>query len=112
MKQSKPPQPVFHVAPYFDVLLERLDEGDARACTAFGRHVHWGWWPDPDQASGTPEDYAAAAERMCHKVCAAAGVGEGMRVLDVGCGLGGTIASLNERFSDLDMVGVNIGPCQ
>jgi cyclopropane fatty-acyl-phospholipid synthase-like methyltransferase len=31
-----------------------------------------------------------------------------MRVLDVGCGIGGTIASLNERFSGLDLVGVNI----
>ena len=30
-------------------------------------------------------------------------------MLDVGCGFGGTIASLNERFRNLDMVGVPIG---
>jgi len=31
-----------------------------------------------------------------------------MRVLDVGCGFGGTVASLNERFSPIDLVGLNI----
>jgi cyclopropane fatty-acyl-phospholipid synthase-like methyltransferase len=28
--------------------------------------------------------------------------------VDVGCGFGGTIASLNEHFSDLQLTGVNI----
>jgi ubiquinone/menaquinone biosynthesis C-methylase UbiE len=105
---NKPGGEPFRVAPYFDVLLERLDGGDRRAEVAFGRHVHWGYWPDTDGADGSPEDYAAAAERLCRKVCDAAGIRDGMRVLDVGCGLGGTIASLNERFNHLDMVGVNI----
>lgn len=31
-----------------------------------------------------------------------------MRIVDVGCGFGGTMASLNERFSDLELVGVNL----
>jgi cyclopropane fatty-acyl-phospholipid synthase-like methyltransferase len=98
----------FHVAPYFDVLMQRLEAGDRRMTIAFGRHVHWGYWPQPELADGTPEDYARAAERLCRKVCDAAGIRDGMRVLDVGCGFGGTIASLNERFSRLDLVGVNI----
>src|SRR3954467_4300097 len=100
------------VAPYFDVLLRRLADGDPRAAEAFGRHVHWGYWPDPDAADGTPADYARAAERLCRKVCDAAGVRDGMRVLDVGCGIGGTIASLNERLRDVEFVGVNIDPRQ
>jgi SAM-dependent methyltransferase len=105
---NQPGGEAFHVAPYFDVLLQRLNGGDKRAEVAFGRHVHWGYWPDADSADGSPEDYADAAERLCRKVCDAAGIRDGMRVLDVGCGLGGTIASLNERFNHLDMVGVNI----
>ena len=100
------------VAPYFDVLLQRIRSGDERARVAFGRHVHWGCWPEPERADGSPQDYADAAERLCRKVCDAAGVRDGMRVLDVGCGLGGTVASLNERFSGLDLVGVNIDPRQ
>ncbi|MBY0231066.1 MAG: methyltransferase domain-containing protein [Gemmataceae bacterium] len=100
------------VAPYFDALLARLDAGEPRARAAFGRHVHWGWWPEPERASGTAEDYGEAAERLCLKVCDAAGLRDGMRVLDVGCGIGGTLASINERFRGMDLVGVNIDPRQ
>ncbi len=102
----------FDVAPYFDDLLARLAAGDPDATAAFGRHVHWGYWPDPAAATGTAADYAAAAERLCRIVCDAAGVRDGMRVLDVGCGLGGTVASLDERFTGMDLLGVNLDPRQ
>jgi ubiquinone/menaquinone biosynthesis C-methylase UbiE len=98
--------------PYFDALFARLEAGDPAATAAFGRHVHWGYWENPEAADGTGEDYARAAEALCRAVCDAAPVADGMRVLDVGCGFGGTIASLNERFKNLDMVGVNIDPRQ
>lgn len=100
------------IAPYFDQLLERLQAGDPTSQAAFGRHVHWGYWPDPSQAQGSAEDYAAAAERLCRLIWEAAGIGDGMRVLDVGCGIGGTIASLNECFHDLELIGLNIDPRQ
>ena len=32
----------------------------------------------------------------------------GHKVLDAGCGFGGTIASLNEHFTDMELVGLNI----
>ena len=102
------PRPKLEVAPYFDDLLTRLEAGDRAAQAAFGRHVHWGYWPEPELADGTAEDYGRAAERLCRLVCDAAGICDGLRVLDVGCGIGGTIASLNERYSNLDLVGVNI----
>ena len=41
-------------------------------------------------------------------MCDVAEIRDGMRIIDVGCGFGGTIASLNERFSELELVGVNI----
>ena len=100
--------PSLEIAPYFDHLLQRLEMGDPIATVAFGRHVHWGYWPDPARAVGSPEDYAEAAERLCQRMCDVAGIANGMRVLDVGCGFGGAIASLNERFFDLELVGLNI----
>ncbi|MFO0928782.1 MAG: methyltransferase domain-containing protein [Gemmataceae bacterium] len=100
--------PADSIPPYFDMLFTRLDNDDPAARVAFGRHVHWGCWDDPDRADGTPEDYARAAEAMCGRVCNAADIRDGSRLLDVGCGLGGTIASLNEHFDRLDMTGVNI----
>ena len=46
----------FEVAPYFDDLLNRLEAGDLATEAAFGRHVHWGYWPEPAHAAKTPED--------------------------------------------------------
>jgi cyclopropane fatty-acyl-phospholipid synthase-like methyltransferase len=96
------------VPPYFDILFSRLEAREPATTVAFGRHVHWGYWDSPDQADGSPEDYARAAEQLCRRVCDAAAIHDGLRILDVGCGFGGTIASLNERFSGLELVGVNI----
>ncbi|MBD1937695.1 class I SAM-dependent methyltransferase [Microcoleus sp. FACHB-68] len=94
--------------PYFDELLEQLRKGNPDAIQAFGRHVHWGYWENPDAADGSVADFAEAAERLCRRVCDSGSVGDGMRILDCGCGFGGTIASLNERFSNVQLVGLNI----
>jgi ubiquinone/menaquinone biosynthesis C-methylase UbiE len=98
--------------PYFDLLLPELERGAGEACTAFGRHVHWGYWDDRHPADGSTGDFAEAAERMCRRVCDTAGVGDGQRIVDVGCGLGGTLASLDARFRGLQLTGLNIDPRQ
>lgn len=94
--------------PYFDWILAELEEGNAHVEQIFGRHVHWGFWEDPREADGTGQDYTEAAERLCRLICDAAGIRDHMRVLDVGCGFGGTIASLDERFSPINLAGLNI----
>ncbi|ADE16036.1 Methyltransferase type 11 [Nitrosococcus halophilus Nc 4] len=98
--------------PYFDLLLAQLDQGNARLELAFGRHVHWGYWPQVPQGVVSPADFAWAAENLTREVYGAAGMENGQRVLDVGCGLGGTIASLNENFSGVELIGLNIDPRQ
>ncbi|MFZ4699341.1 MAG: hypothetical protein ACOYMG_04775 [Candidatus Methylumidiphilus sp.] len=45
---------------------------------------------------------------MTHQVCDAAGVANGQRGLDVGCGFGGTLAGLDGRFAEVDLHGLNI----
>ena len=98
--------------PYFDLLLQRLAAGDPRFCEAFGRHVHWGHWPDPRRSDRSSDGFAEAAERLCRLVVDAACVADGQRILDAGCGFGGTVASLNARFNGLDLIGLNIDPRQ
>lgn len=94
--------------PYIDWLLERLDEQHPVFQRSFGSHVHFGYWPEPAKATHTPDDFANATERLTREICLVAGVHSGQRILDVGCGFGGTIASLNERLSEIDLTGLNI----
>lgn len=94
--------------PYFDYLLESLEENDSIVEKSFGRHVHWGYWEHPGDAQGTVDDFAAAAENLTVKVYNAAKMTNSSRVLDVGCGFGGTIASLNENFTGMELYGLNL----
>jgi ubiquinone/menaquinone biosynthesis C-methylase UbiE len=93
--------------PYFDALLKRLDDHPLLA-QAFGRHVHWGYWENPPPCRPDADDFAAAAEHLTRLVCDAANLGHGGLVLDAGCGFGGTVASLNERYGEMDVYGLNI----
>ena len=94
--------------PYFDYLLSELNRRNPTIEKSFGRHVHWGFWADPTTATYEDENFAQAAEQLTVELCHLAQVTEGHSVLDAGCGFGGTIASLNERFRRLQLVGLNI----
>ena len=94
--------------PYFDYLLSQLDGSNPTVERSLRRHVHLGYWDLPESARYDDTDFADAAERAVVELCRFAEVADGQRVLDVGCGFGGTIASLNERFSGLGLIGVNI----
>ena len=97
-----------HNLPYFDFLLSELDKNNPTIEQAFGRHVHYGYWEDPATATSTVDDFASAADALTERICELAGISEGHNVLDVGCGFGGTIAWLNERFGSLTLTGLNI----
>lgn len=94
--------------PYFDALIDRLAAGDPVVAANFGRHVHWGYWKNPATAVCDTTDYARAAEQLTLQLCELCDVSSGQRILDVGCGFGGTLASLNERLSALSLTGLNI----
>jgi hypothetical protein len=45
--------------------------------TAFNRHVHWSYWPNPQQATFTAEDFDNAAERLSQELYSAAMIANG-----------------------------------
>ncbi len=95
--------------PYFDDLIERLERSpDSSLSQAFQRHVHWGYFSSPESSDNSLATFLVAAEEMSERVCNAGRVRDGARILDVGCGIGGTIAHLNERLSGCELVGLNI----
>ena len=100
--------PTFNL-PYFDQIIADLDaQPDGPVVEAFRRHVHWGYFSSPTTDDHSLDSFLVAAQAMTQRICEVADVADGQRVLDVGCGFGGTIDYLNHRRSPCDLVGVNI----
>ena len=93
--------------PYFDLLMdERQDGGETGQL--WETLVHWGYWENPKEADGTRADYMAAMENMNGVLFDAGKVDDGQKLLDVGCGFGGTIQSINAAHTSMDLTGLNI----
>ncbi|MGE0222141.1 MAG: class I SAM-dependent methyltransferase [Acetobacteraceae bacterium] len=99
---------VRRLPPYFDSLLAAYRAGHA------GRHVHLGFWdnPPPLGLPVMPAAFEAAQARLTARMLQAAALQPGRRVLDVGCGLGGLLAAVNDTCADMSLTGVNIDPRQ
>lgn len=97
--------------PYWDGYFRYFRQGDFKYDFR-SLHSHYGCWDDPSWSNRKTEHYGYAAERTCHKVCEAAGVAGDQRILDLGCGLGTVVASINSRFSPVELIGLNIDPRQ
>jgi SAM-dependent methyltransferase len=82
------------VAAYFDLITE-----DGRL--SFGDSFHFGFFP------GGWQSLAQALDAHTDLVCELAGIRPGMRVLDVGCGIGEPTRRIASRI-DCEIVGLNI----
>jgi MPBQ/MSBQ methyltransferase len=94
---------------YFDYLIEGFRRGQA------GRHVHLGYWESGsyDGPAGYGEgEFARAQRRLDDVLLGMAALQDGQRVLDVGCGFGGTLESVSARFRGMGLAGVNVDPRQ
>ena len=96
------------VPPYFDYLIAGFHQGRA------GRFVHLGHWDIPAVVdSGLDEgEFQAAQSRLNNMLLEMADLENDLSVLDVGCGFGGTIESINNQYENMQLVGVNIDPRQ
>jgi MPBQ/MSBQ methyltransferase len=86
-----------------DALLERL----------WGDHIHLGHYGDPPVGAGR-RDFRRAKEDFVHELVRWSGLDQlpaGSRVLDVGCGIGGS-ARILARHYGLAVLGISISPAQ
>lgn len=99
--------------PYFDLICEQLASLEAGSGTSLartqaearriekvlGKHVHYGYWRDPGNSRAADlDEYIVATEEMSLLHFEVAKLKSGQAVLDVGCGFGGSIDSINERY--------------
>ena len=94
--------------PYFDEILARLEDGDPVMTDLFGRHVHWGCWETEAGEDLSPAAYHRATRLLSEKHLMLAGIEDGQSILDAGCGFGGTIMLMNDRFDRMRLCGLNI----
>jgi MPBQ/MSBQ methyltransferase len=92
VQPRRPPVP-----PYFDDLIDAYRRGVTE------RSVHLGYW-----RAGDDGDFASAQARLDEVMIELADIGAGQSVLDVGCGFGGTLARINERYEQMRLAGINI----
>ncbi len=70
----------------------------------WGEHLHHGYWENN-------ESVARAQIQLMERLAARAGIPRGARVLDIGCGLGGSALWLADQFH-CDVTGITISPVQ
>ncbi|MBO0698333.1 MAG: methyltransferase domain-containing protein [Zavarzinella sp.] len=87
-----------------DAVREHYDRLSGYYDTFWGEHIHHGYW----EADETP---AAAQVNLVARLAERAGVPRGARVLDVGCGLGGSALWL-ARHLGCTVTGITISPVQ
>ncbi len=90
--------------PYFDLLLQHFDPQES------SRFVHLGHWeqaPSVDELA-EPSAFMQAQQRLNDLMIDKADLHNDQAVLDVGCGLGGTLDKINRTHENMRLYGVNI----
>ncbi len=106
------------VPSYFDHLLQHFNPAESK------RAVHLGLWLDDTESARldqnsqqenplqliekSDDEFSRAQSRLNHWLLETLNPQNGTAVLDVGCGLGGTIEVLNHSLQQARLVGVNI----
>ncbi len=98
--------------PYFVAIEEALRDGRFEALENLDRHIHFGYWDAAGLSDMTATSIRRAAERLCLEIAALGDLRDGQRVLDVGCGFGATLATLDRHYDQMELVGLNIDPAQ
>ena len=75
-----------------------------------GQHIHHGLW-EPELGVAVGESSRAAQIHLINTLATKAAIGAEQRVLDVGCGMGGSSIHL-ARTRDCDLTGITLSPVQ
>ena len=79
----------------------------------WGEHIHLGWYTEEERAAGWwKADFKAAKLRFTQEMFRFSGSVKPKRILDVGCGFGGSSRWLAAQFPDAQVIGITLSPKQ
>jgi len=79
----------------------------------WGEHIHLGYYTEEERKRGyKKKDFKAAKFDFCDEMLKWAGATAPTRVLDVGCGFGGTSRHLAKKFRSASVEGITLSPAQ
>ena len=94
--------------PYIDLMLNFFEKVSQDVGNEVFHHIHWGFWEEPGDAKISFADYKIAGDQLSKRIFDTAGTRDGQKILDAGCGFGGSINLLVEKYENLEVFGVNI----
>jgi tocopherol O-methyltransferase len=95
---------LYFVIASVDSIRKHYDELSSKYLEFWGEHIHHGYWEDDESAQ-------EAQDRLIRVLAERAQILQGAKVLDVGCGLGGSSLWL-ARHLDCEVLGITISPVQ
>ena len=91
---------------YFDFIVQARQDG-ASWIAPLGDFNHWGYWDDPGRSRGSLAEMEASMQKLTDELLSFAPVRDGISMLDVGSGLGGTLRTVDGRHNDLRLFGLD-----
>lgn len=92
-------------------IAEHYDRAHALYLELWGEHLHHGLFDDEERAGAEPLAPPVAQERLVEALAAPLGLARGERVLDLGCGVGGSSRFLHRR-AGAEVVGITVSAVQ
>ncbi|KIZ05946.1 Uncharacterized protein MNEG_2019 [Monoraphidium neglectum] len=79
----------------------------------WGEHIHLGWYTEEEREKGWwKADFKAAKLRFTQEMFRFSGSTTPKRILDVGCGFGGSSRWLASQFPEAEVIGITLSPKQ
>ena len=81
---------------------------EARRAGLVSDHIHLGYWSEPPATPVSANDWTMAQNRLVSELLDMADLQDGQDIVDMACGIGGTVRAISRRIRPSQLVALNI----